>query len=242
MLRLTWFSFLVLVILGHLGFFYILFAGTQGQILSVFALFIFECMFCSTAIYHRLLSHRSWNAPRWIEVTGTFFGIFTFTGSSITRTLSHRYHHQYSDTEKDPHSPKIMGIFKTYFPMLDKDRKMDLRVVQDLMKDPFHRWSHKHYLHIIIGAFAFCYISFGFKWAVALTIAPAALSWMNISICNIFCHPGQNEKEIRNSFLLALITFGEGWHYNHHKEPDNPNFGDSRLDIGYLAVKIMRKI
>ena len=196
-------------------------------------------MFCSTAIYHRLLSHRSWIAPRWIEVGGTFIGIFTFTGTPITRTLSHRYHHEFTETKLDPHSPQIIGVFKTYFPMLQKDIKMDLRYVSDLINDPFHRWCHVNYLQIIAGVVIASLVAWGLDWTITLFIAPGALCWMNISICNILCHFGK-KPAIVNSRALSLLTFGEGWHLNHHQHPTRAAFSNGHLDLGYCAVKIMQ--
>ena len=239
MFKFNWISFLVLVVFAHLGLLYILFFGSPAQALVSFVIFFLECMFCSTAIYHRLLSHRSWIAPRWVEIAGTFVGIFTFTGTPITRTLSHRYHHKFTETALDPHSPKVIGIFKTYLPMLQKNKKMDLRYVEDIIKDPFHRWCHSYYLQIIIGAFLLSATVLGFNWAVSLFVAPGALCWMNISICNIFCHLGQ-EQAIVNSRFLSILTFGEGWHLYHHDHPTTANFGGGNLDLGYLAVRIMQ--
>ena len=128
-------NFFILILISHLALAYILIFGTIYQISTSIFLFFIECSFCSTAIYHRLLSHRSWSTWRFVEVVGTIGGIFTFTGTPITRTLSHRYHHKYADTLLDPHSPKVMGIFKTYFPMLVRNRKMNPKIISDILQE-----------------------------------------------------------------------------------------------------------
>lgn len=240
MLKFNWLKFLILILLAHAGLLYILIFGSISQVLAMFLLFVLECLFSSTVIYHRLLSHRSWNAPRWIEIAGTFIGIFTFTGTPITRTLSHRYHHKYTDTEKDPHSPKILGVFLTYFPMLQKDKHMDLRLVDDLLKDDFHRWCHRNYFFIIGFSLGVSLLLLGPVWTIALLIAPGALCWNNISICNILCHLGKRETII-NSRIVSIITFGEGWHKHHHENPDDPNFGVEKFDLGYWLIKRLEK-
>ncbi len=240
MIRFNSVRFLVLILAAHVSLALVLATGSLAQIGVTAGVFIFECMFVSTAIYHRLLSHRSWEAPRWVEVLGTVMGMFTFTGTPITRTLSHRYHHRYADTERDPHSPQILGVFRTYLPMLDRERKMDLRLVRDLLRDPLHVWCHKHYLDTILTVVGLAVVAFGWKWALAIFVAPGALCWMNISICNIFCHL-KNGHQIGNDRLLASLTFGEGWHLSHHENPDAANFGGSKLDMGFVAVRMMRK-
>src|SRR5690606_29961489 len=139
-----------------------------------------------------------------------------------------------------PHSPRVMGVFKTYFPMLQKNRKMDLRMVEDLLKDPFHKWCHKHYFYIIFAVLLTSFLGLGFPWTLALFVAPGALCWMNISICNIFCHLGK-ESFIANNRFLSIITFGEGWHKNHHDYPESPDFGFGKFDIGFWLIKKLEK-
>lgn len=240
MLKFNRLNFLLIVLISHMALGYVLIFGSLSQILATILLFIIECSFCSTAVYHRLISHRSWTAPRFIEIIGTLGGIFTFTGTPITRTLSHRYHHKYADTQLDPHSPKVMGMFMTYFPMLVKNRKMSLKLVPDLLHDPLYKFCHANYFYIIILTFTGFYLLFGLQWAVALVLAPGALTWMNISICNIFCHSGKNELIVNNKFL-ALITFGEGMHKNHHEHPDSPRFGSRQYDLGHFWIRLFQK-
>ncbi len=234
------YKFLALTIASHIGLLFVLAFGTFAQLVTCFGIFIFICLFSSTVVYHRLLSHRSWNAPRWYEVFGTAIGIFSFTGTPITRTLAHRYHHRYADQELDPHSPRVLGVFIAYFPMLQSDVKMDVRMVSDLLRDPLHRFCHVHYLKVIVAVVAIATAILGPKWAIALTVAPGALCWMNISICNVFCHLGR-KNPIVNSRFLSLLTFGEGWHRNHHDDPDNPNFGREKFDPGFLVVRLLEK-
>jgi stearoyl-CoA desaturase (delta-9 desaturase) len=183
------------------------------------------------------LSHRSWNAPYWYEIFGTLLGIFSFTGTPITRTLAHRYHHAYTETNKDPHSPRVHGVFLAYLPML-KYEKLNPLIVRDLLNHKFHRFIHENYLNIIITTLLTSLLLFGFIWTVILFVAPGALCWMNISICNIGCHWGKDSDPIKQSKLLAWLTFGEGYHNYHHNKPNDPNFGHGKFDIGYFFIKL----
>jgi len=233
-------KFLTLTIASHLALVYVLIFGTIWQIIAMFAMFSFIITVASTATYHRLLSHRAWPAPRWFEIFGTLLGVLSFTGTSITRTVIHRYHHSFTDTPKDPHSPVVLGIFGTYFPMLQEDKKFDLRVVADLLRDPFHRNLHRYYFLILLMFLIMMALIFSFPWFLALFVAPGALCWMNISICNIFCHLGK-EEQIVNSKLLAILTFGEGWHKYHHDNPNEADFGQGRWDPGFWVVRLFSK-
>lgn len=234
------YNFFALLLLAHVGLVVLALFGTPAQILVTFGTFCFICLFSSTVVYHRLLSHRSWNAPRWYEVVGTIIGIFSFTGTPITRTLAHRYHHQYADQKLDPHSPRVLGVFLAYFPMLQPEVKMDIRVVADLLRDPVHRFCHIHYFKIVVAVIFTASWLVGPMWTIAAFVAPGALCWMNISICNIFCHLGRREA-IVNSRVLSILTFGEGWHRNHHEVPESPNFGGEKFDMGYLVIRLLEQ-
>lgn len=232
--------FLALLIFSHLCFVGLLFFGSMTQIITTVGIAIFITLFSSTIVYHRLLSHRSWNAPYWYEVFGTIIGIFSFTGTPITRTLAHRYHHAYTETEKDPHSPRAHGIFLAYLPMLKKE-KLNPLIVRDLLNHKLHRFIHENYLNIILLTLGTSLLLFGFVWTIALFVAPGTLCWMNISLCNIGCHWGKDDDPIKQSRLLAWLTFGEGFHRHHHDQPNDPNFGNGSFDIGYFFIKLLEK-
>ena len=232
--------FFALLILSHIGLIYLLIVGTWVQISITILISMCIVLFSSTMVYHRLLSHRSWNAPYWYEIFGTLLGIFSFTGTPITRTLAHRYHHAYTETNKDPHSPRVHGVLLAYLPML-KYEKLNPLMVRDLLNHKFHRFIHENYLNIIITTLITSLLLVGFIWTIILFVAPGALCWMNISICNIGCHWGKNNDPIKQSKLLAWITFGEGYHNHHHDKPNDPNFGNGSFDIGYFFIRLLEK-
>ena len=232
--------FLTLLIFSHAGLIGLLFFGSLFQLIVTIGIAMFITLFSSTIVYHRLLSHRSWNAPYWYEVFGTIIGIFSFTGTPITRTLAHRYHHTYTETTKDPHSPRVHGVFLSYLPMLKRE-KLNPLIVRDLLNHKLHRFIHENYLNIIISTLLMSLLCFGPIWTVTLFIAPGTLCWMNISLCNIGCHWGKNNDPIKQSKLLAWLTFGEGYHKHHHDKPNDPNFGNGSFDIGYFFIRILEK-
>lgn len=237
-MKLTNKRFFYLQIAAHTGLIYLLIVGSIYQILTTIGIASFILLFSSTIMYHRYLSHKSWDSPRWFEIFSTCIGIFSFTGSSVVRTLSHRYHHAYSDTDKDPHSPRFNNIFYTYFPML-KENTYNPMLVKDLLSDKFHMLIHKYYLIIILTTITISCIIIGPLWTIAVLVAPGAVCWTNISLCNIACHWGEKDALIKQNKILAWATFGEGYHRHHHHSPNDPNFGKDKIDIGYLAIKLV---
>lgn len=237
-MKLTNIRFFYLQLAAHISLLYLLFVGTWIQLLISFLIACFLLLFSSTITYHRFLSHRSWPAPRWFEIFSTIIGIFSFTGSSVVRTLSHRYHHAYSDTDRDPHSPRYNSIFYTYFPML-KEHKYNPMLVKDLLQDKLHTTIHEHYLKIILLTVLTSLLLLGPTWTCVLFLAPGAVCWMNISICNIGCHWGANTDPIKQSTVLAWLTFGEGYHQHHHNKPNDANFGIDKIDPGHYAIKLV---
>lgn len=229
---------IALIIISHICLLLVFLAGSILQIISTIVVSIAITLLASTVTYHRLLSHRSWNAPRWFEVFGSLLGIFSFTGSTISRTAVHRMHHAFVDTEKDPHSPKHVGRFFVYFPVKNNSN-ISPRLVADLLRDPLHKNIHKYYLLIIGVVFLLAILTFGLFWAITLTIAPGTLCWVSIALLNIYGHSLSGES-IDNK-LLSLVTFGEGNHKFHHKFPTEANIGQGSFDPGYAVIKLLEK-
>lgn len=240
-----WSHFSILLI-SHFAAVFVFMYGSSTQIAAMILLHLFNFWISGTVTYHRLLSHRSWLAPRWFELFGTFIGVFSFTGSSITRTIIHRQHHLFSDTESDPHSPLYKSKLQLYFPMFYFGHKLDSRLARDLMRDKFHVWIHKKYLLIILTTTLLFYYFFGPVWTMSLVLAPGVFSWITIFLGNYLCHigvkKGQTEDRSKNNFFIVLIGFGEGWHGNHHDDPQNASFAKGQWDPGWWLIKLVQRI
>jgi stearoyl-CoA desaturase (delta-9 desaturase) len=229
---------ILLTIISHACLLLVFFAGTFLQIISTISVSIAITLFASTVTYHRLLSHRSWKAPRWFEIFGSVLGVFSFTGSTISRTAVHRMHHAFVDTEKDPHSPKHVGRLFVYFPVKNNNN-ISPKLVSDLLRDPLHKNIHKYYLLIVTIVFLLAVEAFGLFWAVSLIIAPGALCWVSTALLNMYGH--SLDGTATNSKLLSLATFGEGNHKFHHEFPTEANIGQGSFDPGYAVIKFLEK-
>lgn len=226
-LEFTEMRFAALVLVMHALFVVHLFTGSAVSWAVAFLVFV-ALTLVSTVFYHRLLSHSAWPCHPLVRKVGIFIGIFSATGTPLTRTAVHRAHHRFSDGPGDPHSPHHFSALQIYFPQFNKV-KFDIRQVKDLIRDDYVMFIHRTYLLWIIGAL----IVLPFEWAVVWGSA-ATLTWMNIFICNYFCHRGD---QIADNRLLGLLTFGEGHHRHHHEHQQDARFG--AWDPGYLLVKAL---
>lgn len=194
---------------------------------------------------HRYFSHRSFKTNFIFEFLLLFLGTVSTLGSTIAWVGVHRKHHSVSDKEGDPHSPLIIGFFRSYvgyWPRFD----VSLKDVKDLSRNKYHRFFHKNYFKII---FLWCLILFAINPLLVLFVycLPAVGSFHAAAMVNTICHklgyrnfPTKDHSQ--NNLFVALITCGEGYHNNHHQRPNCYNFSKKwwELDLGALFVKLIK--
>jgi len=183
-------------------------------------------------VLHRYVSHRAFEARKGLKPILLWLSCMSLQGSPLGWAAIHRgSHHKYSDTDKDAHSP-IKGWFYSWHMWLhDWDQYFNPKYAIDLLRDPMHIWFAKHYVKIIVTTYLIAfYISpalllFGF-------MIPAAVSLYQESNINVFCHsPGfgyrnfETKDQSHNVPFLAWITWGQGWHNNHHEKSSSYDFG-----------------
>lgn len=181
--------------------------------------------------YHRLLTHRSFPCPKWLEYALTFMTTFSLTGSSITWIAIHRKHHKFSDTEQDPHSPDHLGFWRVQFFTAFAD--VEGRYAVDLMRDSVHLWQHKHYIKLVYGMLLLLLIIDPFA-AVYLYLFPAALTLFFGTLVLSYAH---KDYKARSVPWLALITFGDAFHDVHHENPNSYRLHKYDL-MGWIIEKV----
>lgn len=204
--------------------------------------------------YHRLLTHRGYKTPKWVEYFLTVCATLSLEGGPIFWVATHRIHHQFSDQEGDPHSPldgkwwSHMGWILTGKSM-HHDTTTLARYVPDLAQDKFHIWITKyHYVPIIILAavlFAVGGLPF-LMWGMFLrTVVLLHFTWMVNSITHMW---GSRRFVTRdrstNNFWVAMVTFGEGWHNNHHAHPVSARHGLKwyEIDFNWYGIWALKKL
>jgi sn-1 stearoyl-lipid 9-desaturase len=193
--------------------------------------------------YHRLLTHRAYKTPKWLEYCLTVCATLALEGGPIFWVATHRIHHKYTDKEGDPHSPRDgkwwahMGWI-----LLGKSLHHDAgtlaRYVPDLAKDRFHVWITKyHYVPIILLAitlFAVGGLPFLF-WGIFLrTVVGLHATWLVNSATHSWGSRRIPTHDLStNSWWVALLTWGEGWHNNHHAQPVAARHGLKWYEIDF---------
>ncbi len=202
--------------------------------------------------YHRLLTHRGYKTPKWIEYGLAVCGTLALEGGPVFWVATHRLHHQNTDKEGDPHSPHDgglwahMGWILTGRTMLGNSAAL-LPYVPDLRKDRFHRWINRwHWVPIAVLA---CLILAIFGWRCTLwgiflrTVIGLHSTWLVNSATHMWGRQRfTTHDDSKNSFWVALLTFGEGWHNNHHAYPQSARHGMAwyEVDLNWYGIWVMR--
>jgi stearoyl-CoA desaturase (delta-9 desaturase) len=212
--------------------------------------------------YHRLLTHRGYQVPRWLEYAMTICGTLALEGGPIFWVATHRVHHQLSDREGDPHTPREGGWWAhagwlLWGNALHSETEVLVRYAPDLGRDRFHVWLSKYHW---IPLAASGPLLFGLGW---LTGGPVnAIGWvlwgvfMRVTLglhatwlVNSATHLwGRRRFETRdgsrNNWWVALVSGGEGWHNNHHAHPVSARHGLAwyEMDPNYWGIWLLSKL
>ncbi len=196
-----------------------------GIVLSA-VFYLFFNNLCITAGYHRLYSHRSYQAKPWVQWVLLFFGAGAFQNSVLKWASDHRVHHQKVDSDKDPYSISKGAFYAHLGWMLLKEDQAIPRA-KDLKSNPWVVFQHKHYLSIaIMSGFVVPAI---WGWALGdffggflfIGLARIVLGHHTTFLVNSLCHisgrqPYSLNHSAKDNFLVALLTNGEGYHNFHH--------------------------
>lgn len=196
--------------------------------------------------YHRLLTHRSFRTPKWLERTWVVCALCQMQDTPAKWVAWHRMHHRYSDHEKDPHSP-LVNFFWSHVGWLlfSRAQTHDIsaydRYARDVLEDPFYMYLEKHRSVWVWIFLAHAVMTFAagaalgwystetavgawqlglswLVWGVAFRVVYVwHITWSVNSLSHMFGYRNYDTKDVsRNNWFVAVITGGEGWHNNHH--------------------------
>jgi len=204
--------------------------------------------------YHRLLTHRGYKTPKWIEYFLTTCATLALEGGPIFWVATHRIHHQFSDKEGDPHSP-IDGKWWAHAgwilvgKSMHHDTETLARYVPDLAKDKFHVFITKyHYVPmIVLGLVLLAIGGVPFlMWGIFLrTVVGLHSTWLVNSATHSWGSRRFQTRDLStNSWWVALLSFGEGWHNNHHAHPVSARHGMAwyEIDFNWYGIWLLRKL
>jgi stearoyl-CoA desaturase (delta-9 desaturase) len=225
---------------------------TWTNLLVAFALYWVGGGLGISAGYHRLHTHRGYKTHKWFEYFLAICGTLTLEGGPIFWVATHRLHHQYSDQPEDPHTPRVSGFWAHIGWILfgeshHNDTARMSRYAPDLAKDPFYRWlTTYHWVPLTVLGFSLLAIGgWGLvNWAIFLRVVVGLHSTY---LVNSATHMWGRRRfatsdDSRNLMWVALVTFGEGWHNNHHAHPVSSRHGLAwyEFDPTWLLLKGLR--
>jgi fatty-acid desaturase len=204
--------------------------------------------------YHRLHTHRSYKVPKWIDYLFAVCGAMTLQGGPISWVGVHRIHHQLSDKEGDPHSPRDGGwwahiIWMTVGEAMHNNTKVTARYAPDLARDRFYVWLNDWHW-VPVTALGLILLAVG-GWAMAFwaVFVRVVAGWHATWLVNSATHMWGGRRfatrdDSRNNWWVALLTFGEGWHNNHHAHPASARHGLAwyEFDMTWLQIRLLEKL
>jgi len=212
-----------------------------------FALYFIR-MFGITAGYHRYFSHKSYKTSRVFQFVLAWLGCSALQKGPLWWVAHHRDHHRYSDTEKDPHSPRTNSIWWSHIGWVLSTNydTINWKLVKDWRRFPELRILN--YLHwvpgILLGVLA--YVIGGWSGLICGFVISTVILYHAVFSVNSLCHlfgwrRYETKDESRNNALVALFTLGEGWHNNHHHYQVSARQGFYwwEIDISYYLIKLL---
>ena len=208
----------------------VLFAEWHHYLIALFMYFINGCLGMIMG-YYRLLTHRSFECPVWFERFITLCATIGLTGPAIDWVAIHKAHHRFADTEKDPHSPDHLGVFRVHF--LTMFTKVDIKYAGRLLKDKFLLFQRKYYFVLnLIYATALFFVD-PFALIYAWLFPAAILILLGTSVLSI----NHRNNKPHDNIIHGLLTWGEGFHETHHENPNKVRL--HKYDITGLLIERM---
>jgi stearoyl-CoA desaturase (delta-9 desaturase) len=203
--------------------------------------------------YHRLLTHRSFaTRPRWLEYPLTALGCCASEGGAIGWVADHRKHHAHSDDEHDVHSPNRGFAWAHMFWWMTPDiharhtPEYYRKWAPDLARDPVHRVLDRLHFVFPLLMFAGLYVLGGLPWLIwggfVRSISVLHTTWLVNSATHVWGYRTYTTRDTStNLWWVALLTFGEGWHNNHHAFQTSARHGLRwwEVDMTYVAIRVL---
>ena len=245
----------------HLACLGVIWVGVSPIALIVAAALYAVRMFAITGFYHRYFSHRTFKTSRAVQFVFALVGASSVQRGPLWWAAHHRHHHRHTDTAQDPHSPGVYGFLWSHVGwfLTRRNFRTDLSRVPDLAKYPELRWLDRYDVAIPV-ALGVCMYGLGallhhvapglgtsggqmmiWGFFVSTVVLFHATVTIN-SLAHAFgsrCY--ETNDDSRNNVWLALLTFGEGWHNNHHFFPGSSRQGFRwyQVDMTWYGLKLM---
>src|SRR5579862_4377180 len=204
--------------------------------------------------YHRLHTHRSYQVPLALEYLFALCGASTFEGGPIFWVATHRIHHQKSDQPGDPHSPRD-GAWWAHVGWIlfgesnHSNTRLMSKYAPDLAKHRFYVWLNDYHWTpmVVLGLLLLAIGGLPMMlWGICLRVVVGLhATWLINAATHMWGSRLFNTRDdSRNNFFIALFTFGEGWHNNHHAHPTSARHGLVwwEFDPSWIQISLLRML
>jgi fatty-acid desaturase len=247
----NWLTIIVLA-LFHIGAAAALFMFSwKALIVSAVLYWMTICLGISMG-YHRLHTQQSYRVPLALEYFFAVCGSLTLEGGPIFWVATHRIHHQKADQAGDPHSPRE-GAWWSHAGWIifgeanhNKTRLM-AKYTPDLARHRFYVWLNNYHWvpMVVLGAILFAMGGIPMMlWGICLRVVVGLhATWLVNSATHLWgSRRFATKDDSRNSWWVALLTFGEGWHNNHHAHPTSARHGLAwyEFDPSWLQISLLK--
>ena len=213
------------------------------------ALFLFWIrIFAVTGFYHRYFSHKTFKTSRAAQFVFALLGMTAVQRGPLWWAAHHRWHHRYSDTEEDLHSPMRFGFWWSHVGWILSDTydKTELHLIRDFAKYPELRWLDRNHLVPPVTLAVSLFLIGGWGALVWGFFLSTVLLWHGSFTVNSLAHLFGRRRypttdTSRNNWWLAIITLGEGWHNNHHHYMASVRQGFFwwEVDVTFYVLKVL---
>jgi stearoyl-CoA desaturase (delta-9 desaturase) len=248
------FATTLVMVLFHLGAVAALFMFNW----RAFAVAVFLYWFCTglgiSMGFHRLLTHRSYKVPQPLEYLFAICGALTLEGGPISWVATHRIHHQNSDLPGDPHSPRDGGWWAhagwiLYGETNHNNTRVMSKYAPDLARQPFYVWLNNYHWVPMIALGLLLFAAGGLPmmlWGICVRVVVGLhATWLVNSATHMWGRRRfATRDDSRNNWWVALMTFGEGWHNNHHAHPTSARHGLAwyEFDPTWITIRLLRSL
>lgn len=244
-------------------------AVTLTDLLLAAVLYSVTCLGVTVG-FHRLLTHRSFTAGRWLRVTLAIAGSMSFQGNVVDWVAVHRKHHAFTDRPGDPHSPyrygstlrgQLRGLAHSHLGwMFGSERTSPARYAPDLLADPAMVRVGRAFPALCVVSLTLPFVAgwaisggwqgamTAFLWAGLVRVGLLQhLTWSVNSLCHVIGsrpHPTRRHDRSTDLWPLALPSFGESWHNGHHSDPSCARHGrePGQIDLSAELIRLFERL
>ncbi len=267
-LTIVWINVIGLVVMHLLALlaFVPWFFSWTGAALAFAGLYVFGTLGINLG-YHRLLTHRSFTCPQWLERTFAVIGVCCLQDAPGRWVIVHRLHHQHSDERPDPHSPLVNFLWGHVGWFLVVNRHINTigtyeKYGRDILRDPFYMAIERNMTRLWIylaHAVVFFVAGVAAGWAtsgdwltglqcgasvlvwgvIVRTVAVWHITWSVNSLTHLWGYRNYaTDENSRNNWFVGLVSNGEGWHNNHHAEQRSAAHGHRWWELDITYMTI----